>query len=105
MEGTARLVRFEPTQVERFSDHSLSGERRIAVNQDREHAGWIAGLVVEPGSTRHTEYDRIDVLQVAWVGSQVDLEVDLILADAPPAPDMILDVSRAELGQHRLYAA
>ncbi len=71
----ADLVAVERLQVERLGDHPLAGERRVAVDHDRDRR---VGVLVRVRAlarglrrARRALDDRRDVLQVARVGLEV----------------------------------
>ena len=75
VDGAASGVAGESGEVERLGDDALPGERRVAVEQDRQRAVAIlrrrpglAALVL--GGARHPLHDRVDELEMTRVRGQ-----------------------------------
>ena len=74
VDGAAGAVPAQLRQVEGLGDHALTGERRVAVDEDGQH-GEVDPAAVEAVllGPRDPLEDRVDRLQVRGVGRQVDL--------------------------------
>src|SRR4051794_3735095 len=104
VQAAADLVAVDGLEVQRLGDDALAGERRVAVQDDRDGgvrvaAGVRAGAAGLRGA-RRAEHDRVDVLEVGRVALEVDEDRVAVreLVGALRAV-VVLDVARAALGQ------
>ena len=98
-----------------LGDDALTGEGGVAVDQERQHRVRAGRVDVVLLGAHHAHHDRVDGLEVAGVGGELDLDVGaggaLVLAGRA---EVVLDVARAlhrvrvdvtlELGEDRLVA-
>ena len=99
MDGAAGAVAGQLREVERLGHDALAGERRVAMEQDRQrgalilgrHAGLVALLL---GRARAPFDHRVDELQVAGVGRQGDRHLlDAALFVGAPRAQVVLDIA------------
>ena len=102
VQRAADLVAVEALEVQRLRDHALPGEGRVAVQHDR-HRGVLVALGARPAAVglrgaRGAHHDRVDELQMARVGLQVDEDLAALaqLVGARVAV-VVLDVAGAAL--------
>ncbi len=102
VERAARRVAVEVREVERLGDHALSGERGIAVDEDRE----CDGRIVEPLARRAVGLvgprpsldDGIDRLEVARVRRERDVDLAVRRDALAVRAEVVLHVAGAALG-------
>ena len=97
MQRPAGRVSAERLEVERLGDHALAGERRVAVDQDRERD---LRVVVAPArravgllASREALDDRVDRFEVARVGRERDGDVACGALAPALGAKVVLDVS------------
>ena len=87
----------EARQAEALGHDTLAGERRVAVNEQRQHrralAGSAAALVLL--GAHLAEHHRIDDLQVRGVGGQRQVHVVAVEGAIGRGAEVILHVARA----------
>ena len=100
VDGAASGVAGESGEVERLGDDALSGERRVAVEEDRHRAVAILrrrpGLAaVVLGGAGHPLHDRVDELEVTRVRGEHERHLDglPIRGSRPPRPEVVLHVA------------
>ena len=97
MDRAAGSVAAQLRQVQRLGDDALARERGVAVEQDRQHRERRAGEVdaVLLGAGDALEH-RVDGLEVARVGGEVDLRVVALIGDELAlGAEVVLDVTGA----------
>jgi hypothetical protein len=97
VDGAAHVVALQPPQVEGLGEDPLAGEGGVAVQDDREDQ--LPGVVPQAVllGPHAAEGDRIDRLQVARVGDQVDVDLMAVAAVEPAGrAHVVFDVARAE---------
>ena len=94
--GAADAVALDARQVERLGHHALAGERGVAVQQQRQHRerlGVVDAVLLGP---HHALDDRIDGLEVRWVGGQLDGDLVAQAGDELAGlAEVVLHVARA----------
>ena len=100
--GAARAVALQLRQVERLRHHSLAGECRVAVQEQREDVeGLVAWELILLGPDDAFE-DGVDCLEVGGISGDVDQGfVTVEAAVGPTGAQVVLHVARA---LHRLLA-
>ena len=95
MEAAAGGVAGDAREAEAFGDDALAGEGGVAVEQHRQDevaldvaAGVLLGLAL-------AEHDRIDRLEMAGVGQQREMDLDVVELAVGRGAEMIFDVARA----------
>ncbi len=102
VQGAARRVALQAGEVERFGHDSLAGERRVAVDEDRQRDRGV----VEPCSSgaigligaRPPHDDGVDGLQVARIRRQRDRDLPHRQRARAGRGEVVLHVARASLG-------
>ena len=72
VDRAADAVALDVAHVERLGHHALAGERGVAVHQDRQHREGLGVVDVVLLGPDHAHDDRVDGLEVARVGGQLD---------------------------------
>ena len=104
--GAAGVVPGQARQVQRFGDDALTGERRVAVNENRQRDAAVEARRARPidggpGGARHADDHRIDRLEVARVRRH--RHVHLAARRGGPGAGVILHVAGPpEVGPERL---
>ena len=100
VDGAASGIARETGEVEGFGDDTLSGERRVAVEEDRHRAvgvlWWRPGLAaVVLGGAGHPLHDWVDELEVTRVRGERERHLDglPIRGSSPPRPEVILHIT------------
>ena len=97
VDRAAGAVTLEAGQAEAFRHHALAGERRVAVDEQRQHrralARRAAALVLL--GAHLAEHHRIDDLQVRGVGGQRQVHVVAVEGAIGRGAEVILHVARA----------
>ena len=82
MHGAAGAVAAQLGEVEGLGDDTLTGECRVPVEQDRQDREGLTGEVEAVLLGAHDALeDRVDSLEVAGVGGEVDLGRGPVLPD------------------------
>ncbi len=96
VDRAADAVSGDVAHRQRLGDDSLAGERRISVDEDRQHGvgpGRFSAVLHRP---RHPDDDRADGLEVARVGGELEVDVGAARADVlARRPEVVLDVAGA----------
>ena len=79
-----------------LGDDALAGERGVAVDQDRQHRVRAGRVDLVLGRPDHAHHDRVDRLEVARVGGQLEADVGARRADVLAGrAEVVLDVAGA----------
>jgi hypothetical protein len=102
-------VALQPHQREALRHHALARERRVAVQQQRQHllapAFGVLAQVEGLLGPRLAQHDRVDDLQVAGVGGQRQVDGVAVELAVGAGAQMVLHVARAgDVGRHRRAA-
>ena len=68
--SAAGLMPFQARQSKPFCHDTLTGKGRIPMQQDGKNAGALGIVILILFGARFAQYDRIDGLQMAWVGGE-----------------------------------
>ena len=79
MDRAAGAVAGQAGEAEAFGDHALPRERRVAVDQDRQHGLAMLVLAQRLDRARLAEHHRVDRFEVRGVGEQ--RQVDLVAVE------------------------
>ncbi len=101
VQGPTGRVSVQAREVQRLGDHSLAGERRVAVDQDRERHG----RVVDATPARAVRllrpcpalYDRVDRLEMAGIRGERDRHLARRRRSGARRREVVLDVACAAL--------
>ena len=95
VDGAAGPVPPQPRQPEAFGHHALTGERGIAVHQQRQHRGaFVVAALVLLGPDL-AEHHRIDDLEVRGVGGERQVHPVVVELAIRGRTEVVLHVARA----------
>ena len=97
VDRAAGAVTLEARQAEALGHHALAGERRIAVDQQRQHRRALARLaaVLVLLGAHLAEHHGIDDLEMRRVGGQRQVHVVAVEGAVGGGAEVVLDVARA----------
>ena len=96
VDRAAHAVALDVGQVERLGDHTLAGERGVAVDQHREHRVVARRLDQVHLCPRHPDHHGVDGFEVRGVGRQLDADgVAPPALELPGLAEVVLHVARA----------
>ena len=97
VDRAAGAVALQARQAEAFRHHALAGERRVAMDQQRQHHGALfrrRAVLVLLGA-HLAEHHRIDDLEMRRVGGQRQMHLVAVELAVRRGAEVILDVARA----------
>src|SRR5450631_628294 len=94
MDRSAGPVSLEPGKAETFGDHALTGESRVAVDEERQHFRALDDIVQLVLLGAHlAENDGIDDLEMRGVRGQRKMDPVVVEAAVGRGAKMIFDIA------------
>ena len=95
MERSAGAVAGKTREAETLGDNPLARKRRVTVKQDREDPVAFAVPLDRLHGAGLAQHDRIDRLEVGWVGKQGQMDLEPVELPVRRGAKVIFDVARA----------